>query len=52
MESTGREAEPHAKGIFAVAKQSFRDLFRWEQRVEIFVGSSSTCCMVSRHMRC
>jgi hypothetical protein len=36
MESTGREAEPIAKGTFATAKQSFRDLFRFEQRVEIF----------------
>lgn len=35
MESTGREAEPIAKGTIATAKQSFRDLFRWEQRVEI-----------------
>ena len=35
MESTGREAEPIAKGVFATAKQSFRDLFRWEQRVQI-----------------
>lgn len=37
MESTGREAEPLAKGILPVAKQSFRDLFRWEQRVQISV---------------
>ena len=35
MESTGREAEPIAKGTLASAKQSFRDLFRWEQRVQI-----------------
>lgn len=35
MESTGREAEPIAKGILASARQSFRDLFRWEQRVQI-----------------
>ncbi|CAK1360095.1 Carboxylic acid transporter protein [Cercospora beticola] len=35
MESTGKSAEPVATGIFATAKQSFGDLFRWEQRVEI-----------------
>lgn len=28
-------AEPIAKGIFPTAKQSFGDLFRWKQRVEI-----------------
>ncbi|KAK5081758.1 hypothetical protein LTR05_007895 [Lithohypha guttulata] len=28
-------AEPTAKGILPTAKQSFRDLFRWKQRVEI-----------------
>lgn len=28
-------AEPIAKGILPTAKQSFRDLFRWKQRVEI-----------------
>lgn len=28
-------ADPIAKGIFPTAKQSFRDLFRWKQRVEI-----------------
>ncbi|KAF2725125.1 MFS general substrate transporter [Polychaeton citri CBS 116435] len=35
MDSTGKPAEPVAKGTWATAKQSFRDLFRWEQRVEI-----------------
>jgi hypothetical protein len=35
MESTGREAEPMAQGVWPCAKQSFRDLFRWDQRVEI-----------------
>lgn len=35
MQSTGKEAEPVAQGAWATAKQSFRDLFRWEQRVEI-----------------
>ncbi|SMR51369.1 unnamed protein product [Zymoseptoria tritici ST99CH_1E4] len=35
MESTGREASPMAKGIIPCAKQSFLDLFRWEQRAEI-----------------
>ena len=35
MQSTGKEAEPIAKGTLATAKQSFRDLFRWEQRVQI-----------------
>ncbi|KAK4929998.1 hypothetical protein LTR49_003325 [Elasticomyces elasticus] len=35
MESTGREAEPIATGAISTAKQSFRDLFRWEQRVQI-----------------
>jgi hypothetical protein len=35
MQSTGRPAEPIATGAFATAKQSFGDLFRWEQRVEI-----------------
>jgi hypothetical protein len=36
MESTGREAEPIAKGVWPALKQSFSDLFKWEQRVEIF----------------
>lgn len=35
MESTGKPAEPIAKGTYATAKQSFFDLFKWEQRVEI-----------------
>ena len=35
MESTGRPAEPIAVGVWATAKQSFGDLFKWEQRVEI-----------------
>lgn len=28
-------AEPLARGVIPTAKQSFRDLFRWEQRVEL-----------------
>lgn len=28
-------AEPIAKGTFATAKQSFGDLFKWKQRVEV-----------------
>lgn len=35
MESTGRPAEPIAVGVWATAKQSFSDLFKWEQRVKI-----------------
>ncbi|ESK97056.1 carboxylic acid transport protein [Moniliophthora roreri MCA 2997] len=35
MQSTNEPAEPIAKGIFATAKQSFGDLFRWKQRVEV-----------------
>jgi hypothetical protein len=35
MESTGELAEPVAKGTWATAKQAFRDLFIWKQRVEI-----------------
>ncbi|KAI6854699.1 carboxylic acid transport protein [Hortaea werneckii] len=35
MESTGTPAEPIATGLWATAKQSFRDLFVWPQRVEI-----------------
>jgi hypothetical protein len=35
MESTGREAEPIAKGLLPGLKQNFLDLFKWEQRVEI-----------------
>jgi MFS family permease len=35
MESTGREAEPIAKGAWPALKQNFSDLFKWEQRVEI-----------------
>jgi MFS family permease len=35
MESTGREAEPIAKGAWSALKQNFSDLFKWEQRVEI-----------------
>ncbi|KAK5957848.1 hypothetical protein OHC33_001037 [Knufia fluminis] len=35
MSTHGEPAEPIAKGIFATAKQSFGDLFRWKQRVEI-----------------
>lgn len=35
MESTGREAEPIAKGFLPGLKQNFLDLFKWEQRVEI-----------------
>lgn len=35
MESTGTPAEPIATGTWATAKQSFRDLFVWPQRVEI-----------------
>lgn len=33
--STNEPAEPVAKGIFATARQSFGDLFKWKQRVEI-----------------
>ncbi|KAF7189750.1 Carboxylic acid transporter protein-like [Pseudocercospora fuligena] len=35
MNSTGELAEPVAKGTWATAKQSFGDLFKWKQRVEI-----------------
>ena len=35
MESTGREAEPIAKGFLPGLKQNLLDLFKWEQRVEI-----------------
>lgn len=35
MEYTHEPAEPIAKGTFATAKQAFRDLFIWRQRVAI-----------------
>ena len=35
MQTTGEEAEPIARGTLATARQSFRDLFRWKQRVQI-----------------
>ncbi len=35
MSIQAEPAEPIAKGIFATAKQSFGDLFKWKQRVEI-----------------
>lgn len=35
MSSHNEPAEPIAEGIWAVAKQSWVDLFRWRQRVEI-----------------
>lgn len=35
MESTNEVADPIAKGTFATAKQSLRDLFIWKQRVAI-----------------
>lgn len=35
MSAQVEPAEPIAKGTFATAKQSFGDLFRWKQRVEI-----------------
>lgn len=35
MDSTGKEAEPIAKGVWPALKQNFADLFKWEQRVEV-----------------
>lgn len=35
MESTGRPADPIAKGILPTARQSFRDLFTFAQRVAV-----------------
>jgi len=35
MESTHQPAEPVAKGILATARQSWGDLFRWNQRVTV-----------------
>jgi MFS family permease len=35
MESTGKHADPVAKGAWATAKQSWRDLFTWEQRIVV-----------------
>ncbi|KAM7187169.1 Major facilitator superfamily domain containing protein [Naviculisporaceae sp. PSN 640] len=35
MESTGRAADPIAKGVFATARQSFRDLFTFSQRITV-----------------
>ncbi|OAK94129.1 carboxylic acid transport protein [Phaeosphaeriaceae sp. SRC1lsM3a] len=35
MASTNTPADPLAKGTFATAKQSFRDLFIWKQRVVV-----------------
>ncbi|KAK3942530.1 major facilitator superfamily domain-containing protein [Diplogelasinospora grovesii] len=35
MESTGKHADPGAKGAWATAKQSWRDLFTWEQRIVV-----------------
>ncbi|KAH7092620.1 carboxylic acid transport protein [Paraphoma chrysanthemicola] len=35
MASTNRPADPLAKGTFATAKQGFRDLFVWDQRVVV-----------------
>ncbi|OJJ01396.1 hypothetical protein ASPVEDRAFT_40969 [Aspergillus versicolor CBS 583.65] len=35
MSSHNEPAEPVAEGVWAVAKQSWVDLFRWRQRVEI-----------------
>lgn len=42
MESTGEAADPVAKGTFRTAKQSFRDLFRWRQRVSIINHDGET----------
>ncbi|KAJ4288215.1 hypothetical protein N0V88_007404 [Collariella sp. IMI 366227] len=43
MEATHEPAEPVAKGVMATAKQSFRDLFIWKQRVAVTnsVGEST-----------
>ncbi|KAK0652594.1 major facilitator superfamily domain-containing protein [Cercophora newfieldiana] len=35
MESTHKPAEPIAKGVIATARQGWKDLFTWEQRVEV-----------------
>ena len=35
MEHTGEQADPIAKGIRATARQSWRDLFIWKQRVVV-----------------
>lgn len=35
MSAQPQPAEPIVKGTFATTKQSFGDLFRWKQRVEI-----------------
>lgn len=35
MPAAHEPAEPVASGVFAVAKQSFGDLFRWKMRVEV-----------------
>lgn len=35
MESTHEPADPVAKGIWPTAKQSFKDLFIWKQRVVV-----------------
>ncbi|KAK4554212.1 hypothetical protein LTR86_008740 [Recurvomyces mirabilis] len=53
MESTGREAEPIAKGTWPTIKQSFGDLFKWEQRVQITneYGESRTEWMKPKPLR-
>lgn len=35
METNNRPADPLAKGTLATAKQSFKDLFIWDQRVVV-----------------
>lgn len=53
MDSTGEYAEPLAKGTLATAKQSFADLFRWKQRVQITnaAGESWTEWQTSRPLK-
>lgn len=42
--SAHEPADPFAKSTLATAKQSFRDLFRWKQRVEITNSNGETHC--------
>lgn len=44
MESTHEPADPIAKGVLATAKQSWHDLFNWNQRVVVTneLGETST----------
>ena len=50
MESAGIKTEPIANDTGPMAKQSFRDLFRWRKRVEIFFLSMAKHAMNVRSL--